>query len=782
MYPLRYRFSNDKRPIDSTELSRRKTIISVLNNLRDFIASSDSNQLYGPQMEVVRSISENFERGNLDGYVNLPTGFGKGVILALLAEAMRVDCCIVTSRVKLVEDLAKSFQRFTAQEPGLVHAGINQRDKGITIGTYNAYRDGKLPQNPLLFFDEAHNILGEKTSEKIQNDSALIKIGLTASDEYTEDRTVKNVLPTLMHNIEIEDAVRMGLCCPFSVTLAETGIDGTSLPKDKQRWAREVNSEAILRTIVEIHKKFNTGKKAMVCCNFVGQTEVLTQMFQEAGITASFVHSKQSRREQSKSIARHVAGDVEVLNGIKIPGEGHDDAEVEIVYFAGAVDSSVKVIQFAGRALRVNESKPNKTANIVHVTNPGSFGITYPEAVGTTGIQSNIPAGTIAVPNSAYGASIVVRPTDIFTLVNKDLISHGLPDLLLQEGSWFNEARLRSELGVHYMPKINKYLNMMLGGLTPRELHLVQKVKKAANGRWAPHFHPWIFGKLKTMFEELNTWPEGYCDINFLAGALQRSPQELKDEIERREKAKRLPLFERKEGARPSGRVITLYPESLLPSLEDYRKWPPLPKDQKWYTIKDFGIKNREHFMSFVERYSVREEHPDWFGHFSSATGRNTEYFAQELKDFRQQKRKEFDEVNAEGDKWYTRNRLAELGVVGGTNNSPLELFANEFQLRESFPQWFKGHSGKKQNFLYYHEEFVTAFLSQQKPATWRTKNEVVQVLKEQGISKYILDKAMAEITISYPELKTEYYFNEHNNFSECLSPDLIELVIREFM
>lgn len=783
-FPLRFRIATDI-SYDPEKTRKKRTVISALNNLSEFINSPRTNQLFGPQIEVVQSISSHFEQGYLNGYVNLPTGFGKGVILALFAESLGLDCTIVTSRVKLVEELAQTFRRFTEREPGIVHAHAKQTDHNITIGTYNAYRNNKLPQTDILIFDEAHNVLGDKTAEKIKADPALIKLGLTASDEYPENRTVSAVLPVLMHDIRIEQAVQMGLCCSFSVTLAETGIDIANLPSNQQRWGREVNTEAILRTIVELHKTFHPGKKAMVCCNFVPQTEQLTELFREAGIPAGFVHSRQSRQEQNDVIERHRKGELELLSGIKIPGEGHDDPDIDVIYFAGGVGSSVKVIQFAGRALRSNPQKPNKIANIVHVFNPNELGVTYPEAVGSSGEQSPIPAGVISVPNSTYGASIIVRPKDIYSLVNNELISHGLPRILIDEGTWLTESQLRSALSVSHHPKLSRYLDAILSGLTERERNIVVRVKQAGNYRWLSHYHPWLVDKLHQQFEALRNWPEGYNDIYFLAAALQRSKNQLKEEIEQRRAENRIPPFEVKSGERQSGSITKLYPEWIIDQLQDYKKLPPVPEDGVWYSFDQLhaiGIGDRKRFERFISEYNLREIHPDWFGRFSNPSGMNTEYYSSELLDYRAMVIKETaaSEVGNRS-QWYTVNRIrSELDFSVGPGNNPIETLVDNFQIREQFPEWFQTFSIKNRKYQFYSEELISAALSLRMPESYKTKNSFMVELEEMGVSKYYTRIAINHILNLYPHLQIEFMFSEYNKLSECLSPELMALVKKE--
>lgn len=781
-FPLRYQYATDIRTINEVELQKRRTILTVLKNLATFMESPKALQLYGAQMDVIRSISSYFEQGYLNGYVNLPTGFGKGVILSLLTEAFGVECNIVTSRVKLVEDLSKVFKRFTQQEPGIVHANTNETEKDITIGTYNAYRDNKLPKTHLLVFDEAHNVLGDKTAIQIKEDPAVIKLGLTASDEYSENRSVSNVLPTLMHDVHIEEAVKMGLCSPFSVTIAETGINLTNLPKDRQRWGREVNSEAILRTIVEIHNKFHKGRKAMVCCNYVNQTEQMTQLFKEAGISATFVHNKQNRKEQNEAVKTHEEGKTEVLSGIKIPGEGHDDPKVEVIYFAGGVSSSVKVIQFAGRALRVDSDNRRKKANIIHVVNPGNIGVTYPEAVGTTGVLSSLPGESIIVPNSKYGASIIVKPTDIYSILNEDLIKHGLPEILTDEGVWLTEKQIKANLGISYPEKFNYYLNSILESLTERELHLVRQVKKSPNHMWYPHYHPWLVDKLREQFDALKKWPEGYKDIYYFAPQLNRSTQQLESEIKKRMSKNKIPSFEVKIGERQHGHRTRLYPEWILDFLQDYKKLPVVPEDQDWYSfdqLRKQGINRRKILDQFIEVNNLREEHPDWFGRFSNPNGMNTDFYSQAFLDFWNDTLKNNirPELPAESN-WYSENRIRKEFNIGYGAGRPLKRFINTFNLRQYCPDWFESFSINNVNYEFYSEEFVSALAGLQMPDGFKTRNAFILELEQRGIKKAKINNIINSAVEIYPELQTEYLLNDRNYLAESLSPQLMEIVL----
>jgi superfamily II DNA or RNA helicase len=380
------------------DIAQAELWFGMMNSLSDhseaMLANPEATILYDAQMPVFHSLHDFMEvhgRGDARGYIRLPTGSGKTVLFTEFARVTGLRALVVTPSRLLVDQTDKTIRDFTEAglEVGKIYGPEKTIGQDVTITTYaSLMRQLKLDQkdaliNPLdydlLLLDEAHMALGEETRRTLQAFDHAIQIGFTATPDYGGDmylrkRELNTLLPNLIHEMSIPEAVRLGLLSPFQVGIMQTDIDLSDVPiygeeYDQEILERFVNATARNKAAVELYLAAFMGRKAVGFCAGVEHAMELARVFQDHGIAADFIHGGMTHRQQVEIKDRlkygAINGGINVVFNAQILTMGFDEPSIEVCLELSPSFSPVRVQQRAGRALRTYAGNPNKVAMLI---------------------------------------------------------------------------------------------------------------------------------------------------------------------------------------------------------------------------------------------------------------------------------------------------------------------------------------------------------------------------------------------------------------------------------
>jgi superfamily II DNA or RNA helicase len=319
------------------------------------------------------------------GYISLPTGVGKTVLFTELVKATGLRTLVLTPTKLLLGQTENTFNRFSDEEivVGKVYSGEKNGSEKITLTTYASFvrqtknqhsRLIRPEQYDLLILDEAHRALAKETRKALASYKNAIQIGFTATEEYSEQRSLQSLLPVEIHKMTIKEAVGHRLITPFTNLLVETGVDvsdvkiTTSNEYDMADLEKALNTERRNKIAVELYHKYFAGMKAVAFCNGVAHAEAVAEAFAESGVNALAVHGGMSMRVQTASKAAFAESGVDginVLTNDKLLAEGFDAPQATVCFNLAPTLSRVRAQQRSGRILRLDPDDPLKHAYIV---------------------------------------------------------------------------------------------------------------------------------------------------------------------------------------------------------------------------------------------------------------------------------------------------------------------------------------------------------------------------------------------------------------------------------
>lgn len=387
-YPLRYKLycqeAKDTEPVDSVSPEIIVRRLQMLNNLDRYITTHGrpgrGRVLREKQLAVFRDTREFLETGETEGYVEAPTGFGKTVLFSEVIRATNQRTLVVVPSRILVEQTYNRLRQFNPTlDIGRYYSDKKERDKQVTVTTYQSLIiscGGVRPEDiDLLILDEVHQSLTDVRIQAVGRFASPVKLGFTATPEYTQDKRVENLLNNEIHTVTLKEAVETGLLCSFSVYLAQTDADLSSVKIDEdgdynERELEEaVNIYSRNKSAVELYKKLNSERpglsKAITYCVSIKHAKDVARIFNEAGIPAKAVWSDQDPHERRKILEAYNRGDIKILTNVNVLTEGFDDPQAALCLNLRPTLSKVVAKQRGGRVLRLDPDNPHKHAIVV---------------------------------------------------------------------------------------------------------------------------------------------------------------------------------------------------------------------------------------------------------------------------------------------------------------------------------------------------------------------------------------------------------------------------------
>lgn len=170
-----------------------------------------------------------------------PPRTGKTVVAGHIIDRAGLTATFIVPTRTLVEQTVRELRR---QLPGVKigsYYGEVKRvvEHGVNVVTYamlqKSGRHGELPQPictaGLVLVDEAHHAMTPARTALLQQafDPLAIRIALTATPDFDEERALCRFFPDLVHEITLEEALELELLAPLRVWVAEVDADASSV-------------------------------------------------------------------------------------------------------------------------------------------------------------------------------------------------------------------------------------------------------------------------------------------------------------------------------------------------------------------------------------------------------------------------------------------------------------------------------------------------------------------------------------------------------------------------
>lgn len=337
-------------------------------------------QLRPYQQKTVDQIRAEFARGCQSVLLVKPTGSGKTVTFAHIAESAGAKgnkVLTIAHRKELIRQCSLALGNLSVghrivapkekiaeiRRAHVAHLGesqVSDREHVAVASVQTLARRLEWLQHfapALLIVDEAHHATAGTWRRILDALPDTRVLGVTATPCRTDGTGLGEIFDTMVEGPSMADLVEWGNLVPtriFSVPL-RASLDGVRKSKGDYKaedMANVLDSKSVTGDAVEHYRKHANGAAAIVFCVNIKHAEHVAEAFQQAGFDFRVIHGGQDDSERDKLIYGLADGSVQGLVSVDVISEGTDIPIAEVAILLRATESEMLYLQQVGRVMR----------------------------------------------------------------------------------------------------------------------------------------------------------------------------------------------------------------------------------------------------------------------------------------------------------------------------------------------------------------------------------------------------------------------------------------------
>ncbi len=321
------------------------------------------------QSEAKAAVFEQWDKGALKTLVVLPTGCGKTIVFAKVAE----DCVrqgyrvlILAHRGELLEQAADKIKKST--NLGCATEKAEQTCLGswfrITVGSVQSMqREKRLSQFSedyfnVIIIDEAHHCISDGYQKVLQHFPAAKVLGVTATPDRGDMRNLGEFFESLAYEYTLPKAIREGYLSPIKAMTIPLQLDlsGVSIQSgDFKAGDIATALDPYLHQIADEMMKYCRDRKTVVFLPLVKTSQKFKEILNEKGFKAAEVNGES--KDRAEVLEAFDKGEYNVLCNSMLLTEGWDCPSVNCVIVLRPTKVRSLYSQMVGRGTRLYEGK-----------------------------------------------------------------------------------------------------------------------------------------------------------------------------------------------------------------------------------------------------------------------------------------------------------------------------------------------------------------------------------------------------------------------------------------
>ncbi len=321
------------------------------------------------QEEAKQCIFEEWGKGNMKTLLVLPTGCGKTIVFAKVAE----ECVrggdrvlILAHRGELLAQAAEKIHKTT----GLMCAAEKAEDSclgswfRITVGSVQTLmREKRLSQFPEDYFntiiiDEAHHCISDSYQRILQHFVNAKVLGVTATPDRGDMQNLGQVFDSLAYEYTLPKAIKSGylspikaLTIPLKINLSEVNVQAGDFKSGDIATALD----PYLYQIADEMVKYCMGRKTVVFLPLVKTSQKFRDILNTKGFSAAEVNGES--HDRAEILSAFERGTYNVLCNSMLLTEGWDCPGVNCIVVLRPTKVRSLYSQMVGRGTRLSEGK-----------------------------------------------------------------------------------------------------------------------------------------------------------------------------------------------------------------------------------------------------------------------------------------------------------------------------------------------------------------------------------------------------------------------------------------
>lgn len=335
------------------------------------------------QREAVDALWRHLQSRDDNPVLVLPTGAGKGVILAEIAQVVSTfkgRLTIVSHVKELLVQTAENIQKMAPQIPvGIYSSGLGSKEAGYAVtiaGIQSCYEKaedfGKLD---IIAIDEAHRIPDDGEGmyrtflEHAKRVNPAVRlVGLTATPYRTGSGFIakpENLLNKIAYEIGVRELIVKGYLSPlkskaafYKIDTSKVGVRGGEFIQSELQTAVS-DQDLVMLACQEIAGKTQDRKSVLVFCTGIDHARTVSRFLRDIegeGVTRE-VFGDTSSDERARNLEAFKAGAFKYLVNVDVLTTGFDAPNVDCVAVLRPTMSPGLWVQMVGRGFRLSPGK-----------------------------------------------------------------------------------------------------------------------------------------------------------------------------------------------------------------------------------------------------------------------------------------------------------------------------------------------------------------------------------------------------------------------------------------
>lgn len=321
------------------------------------------------QQEAKDSIFSQWENGIQNTLLVLPTGCGKTIVFAKVAEecVRRGDrVLILAHRGELLDQAADKIGNSTGL--GCATEKAEQSCLGswfrIVVGSVQSMmREKRLSQFPQDYFntiiiDEAHHCISDSYQKVLQHFPDANVLGVTATPDRGDMKNLGTVFESLAYEYTLPKAIKEGYLSPIKAVTIPLKVDLSGVGMQSGDFKAGDLGTALdpyLYNIAEEMKKYCQGRKTVVFLPLIKTSQKFRDILNENGFHAAEVNG--DSQDRAEILQGFNDGKYDVLCNSMLLTEGWDCPSVDCVVVLRPTKVRSLYCQMVGRGTRLSPGK-----------------------------------------------------------------------------------------------------------------------------------------------------------------------------------------------------------------------------------------------------------------------------------------------------------------------------------------------------------------------------------------------------------------------------------------
>ena len=321
------------------------------------------------QSEAKEAVFTQWDKGARKTLVVLPTGCGKTIVFAKVAE----ECVrqgnrvlILAHRGELLEQAADKIKKST--NLGCATEKAEQSCLGswfrITVGSVQSMqREKRLSQFSddyfnVIIIDEAHHCISDGYQKVLQHFPDAKVLGVTATPDRGDMRNLGEFFESLAYEYTLPKAIREGYLSPIKAMTIPLQLDlsGVSIQSgDFKAGDIATALDPYLHQIADEMMKYCRDRKTVVFLPLVKTSQKFKEILNEKGFKAAEVNGES--KDRAEVLEAFDKGEYNVLCNSMLLTEGWDCPSVDCVIVLRPTKVRSLYSQMVGRGTRLCEGK-----------------------------------------------------------------------------------------------------------------------------------------------------------------------------------------------------------------------------------------------------------------------------------------------------------------------------------------------------------------------------------------------------------------------------------------